>query len=159
RPDLSRLQLRQLYSRVLHDQRCAFGWISSASTVFASARSVALITLERARRSDKCGNGKRAARVKTAQRRRAVLTRQALPNNRIPERRADRRRSTRKRGARQVDWTRTFQRENRRLSEEPHQLLWRFRFIPVRIPVVRHEGEIVQRSQQAAIARPPERDL
>ena len=53
----------------------------------------------------------------------------------------------------------TLQRQNRRLGEEPHQLLWRLRFIPVRIPVLRHEGEVVQRSQQAAIVRSPERDF
>ena len=45
-----------------------------------------------------------------------------------------RHRLTPKRSSRQLDWTCAVQRENRRLREEPHQLLRRLGFGPSRIP-------------------------
>ena len=104
-------------------------------------------------------SGERAGRVKTAQRRREVLTRPSVPGQssagatqtsalRVP-----------KNPSRKCDRTRAVQRENRRLRQEPHQLLWRLRFSSPRTPDLRHEREVIQGAKQAAIPGPAERNL
>ena len=115
------------------------------------------------RRSDNCHIGERAGRVKTAQRRRVVLTRpsRSLQSNIGATQctRFSRHRVEPKRGSRQVDRAGAVQRKDRGLREEPHQFLWRLGFGPSRIPRLGHECEVVQGAEQTAIPGPAERDL
>jgi hypothetical protein len=68
-------------------------------------------------------------------------------------------RASLERSSSQFDRTRPVQRQDRRLRQEPHQLLWRLWFWSARTPDLRHEGEVVQGAEQAAIPGSAERDL
>src|SRR5262249_6286472 len=62
-------------------------------------------------------------------------------------------------GTRQLDRTCAIQRQDWRLRKKPHQLLRRLGFGSIGVALLCHEGVVVQRSQQTAIVRPPERDV
>lgn len=63
------------------------------------------------------------------------------------------------RGARQLNRAGAVQRENRGLRKEANQFLWRLGLVPIPVAMLRHEREVVQGPQQAAIPGPAERDL
>lgn len=55
------------------------------------------------------------------------------------------------RGQCEIDWALTVQRQNRRLRQEAHQLLWRLRFRAARVDVLGHQRVVGHGPEQAAI--------